>query len=66
MDAGLDPNVLGVNKMTTLHLLVNNNSGRIDASFDAEILLLNRKADLSLCDDSGCIPLHYAFIKYGR
>ena len=66
LEAGADLNALNKDKRTPLHLLINNNAGRIDDSFEEEITLIGKKANLTIRDCLGRIPLHYVFTKAGR
>ena len=66
LEAGLGPNARNKDNRTALHLLVNSNAGRIDDSFEEEILLLSKKADLTVRDEAGRIPLHYVFVKHDQ
>ena len=63
MEAGVDPNACTTEKQSALHLLVNGNCGRINDSFEEEIILIGKKADLTIRDHLGRIPLHYVFTK---
>ena len=66
LEAGVDPNACNKDKRTPLHLLVNGNVGGIDDSFEEEIILVGKKANLTIRDCLGRIPLHYVFAKAGR
>ncbi|XP_076462850.1 uncharacterized protein LOC143295161 [Babylonia areolata] len=63
LEVGANPNAQDGDGRTPLHLLVNDNGGRIDDSFEEEVLLIGHKASLTLRDDWGRIPLHYVFVK---
>ncbi|XP_013405621.1 tankyrase-like protein isoform X2 [Lingula anatina] len=66
LDIGLDINVKNSHQRNILHLAVNLSTDSADEPRDLEMLLIERGVDVFASDIRGRLPLHYAFVKFGR
>ena len=66
IDFGADPNFRDHDLRTALHHAVNLGTGRPDATFEMEDLLIACGSKANIKDKFGRTPLYYAFVKIDR